>query len=178
MPGGGGPARATHEADRERVLLLRLIPKESAVGQFVALNQRIEELGQGNPAAEAGRGRSPGAWRAAAGDAPVHRRCRHHDRPGRPGRDDEPGRRAADGLDADEATGLPLEAVFSIVNEATRQVVENPAQRALREGVVVGLANHTVLVARDGTERPIDDSAAPIRNGRGPVVGACWSSGT
>ena len=60
-----------------------------------------------------------------------------------------------------EAVGRPLPEVFRIVNELTRQPVDNPALRALREGAIVGLANHTVLVARDGTERPIDDSAAP-----------------
>ena len=70
-----------------------------------------------------------------------------------------------------EAVGQPLDAVFRIVNEETRQPVENPATRALREGVVVGLANHTVLIGKDGTERPIDDSAAPIRDGEGHVVG-------
>ena len=62
---------------------------------------------------------------------------------------------------------MPLDSVFQIVNEETRQPVENPAVRALREGVVVGLANHTLLIAKDGTERPIDDSAAPIRNAAG-----------
>ena len=66
-----------------------------------------------------------------------------------------------------EAVGRPLPDVFHIVNEQTRQPVENPALRALREGTVVGLANHTVLIARDGTERPIDDSAAPIRDDLG-----------
>lgn len=71
-----------------------------------------------------------------------------------------------------EAVGLPLPDVFHIVNEHTRQPVANPALRALREGVVVGLANHTVLIARDGTERPIDDSAAPIRDESGATVGA------
>jgi len=70
-----------------------------------------------------------------------------------------------------EALGNPLETVFHIVNEATRQPVENPAIRALREGVVVGLANHTVLIQRDGAECPIDDSAAPIRDERGNVSG-------
>ncbi len=70
-----------------------------------------------------------------------------------------------------EARGRPLPEVFRIVNEATRAPVENPALRALGEGVIVGLANHTVLIARDGTERPIDDSAAPIRDAGG-VVGA------
>jgi PAS domain S-box-containing protein len=70
-----------------------------------------------------------------------------------------------------QAVGVPLETVFNIVNEKTRRTVENPATRALREGVVVGLANHTLLIARDGVERPIDDSAAPIRNTKGDVSG-------
>ncbi|QJW98531.1 PAS domain S-box protein [Frigoriglobus tundricola] len=70
-----------------------------------------------------------------------------------------------------ESQGRPLDAVFRIVNESTRRPVENPAVRALKEGVIVGLANHTVLIARDGTERPIDDSAAPIRCRDGEIVG-------
>jgi PAS domain S-box-containing protein len=70
-----------------------------------------------------------------------------------------------------DAAGQPLETVFNIVNEATRRPVESPATRALREGVIVGLANHTVLIRTDGTELPIDDSAAPVRDGEGHVVG-------
>jgi len=70
-----------------------------------------------------------------------------------------------------DALGQPLEKVFRIVNEATRQSVENPAMRALRDGVVVGLANHTVLIKKDGNECPIDDSAAPIRDELGHVSG-------
>ncbi|HTC31878.1 MAG TPA: CHASE3 domain-containing protein [Bryobacteraceae bacterium] len=70
-----------------------------------------------------------------------------------------------------EAEGQPLHKILAIVNEETRKSVDNPADRALREGVIVGLANHTVLIARDGTERPIDDSAAPIRNAQGYVIG-------
>ena len=70
-----------------------------------------------------------------------------------------------------DALGQPLDRVFHIVNEATRQPVENPALRALREGVVVGLANHTILIRKDGSECPIDDSAAPIRNELGHVSG-------
>ena len=71
----------------------------------------------------------------------------------------------------EEATGVPLEKVFKIVNEETRRPVENPAHRALREGLVVGLTNHTLLIAKDGTERPIDDSAAPIHEANGEVAG-------
>ena len=70
-----------------------------------------------------------------------------------------------------EALGQPLERVFQIINEVTRRPVESPATRALREGVVVGLANHTVLIKKDGNECPIDDSAAPIRNEQGYVSG-------
>lgn len=70
-----------------------------------------------------------------------------------------------------DAAGAPLTTVFNIVNEETRRTVENPATRALREGLVVGLANHTLLISRDGTERPIDDCAAPIRNACGDVAG-------
>jgi PAS domain S-box-containing protein len=70
-----------------------------------------------------------------------------------------------------EAAGRPLPDVFHIVNEYTRQPAENPALRALRQGVIAGLANHTVLIARDGTERPIDDSAAPMLDESGAPAG-------
>ncbi|MCZ7648438.1 MAG: PAS domain S-box protein [Planctomycetota bacterium] len=70
-----------------------------------------------------------------------------------------------------EARGMPLAEVFRIVNERTRQMVESPVERVLREGKVVGLANHTLLIARDGTERPIADSGAPVRSGTGAVSG-------
>ena len=71
-----------------------------------------------------------------------------------------------------EASGRSLEEVFVVVNEETRQPVDNPVDRALREGVIVGLANHTVLIAKTGPEIPIDDSAAPIRASDGGVQGA------
>ncbi|MBK7974534.1 MAG: PAS domain S-box protein [Deltaproteobacteria bacterium] len=70
-----------------------------------------------------------------------------------------------------DAKGRLLAEVFRIFNETTREPVENPVDKVLRLGRVVGLANHTVLVARDGTERPIDDSAAPIRGSDGRIVG-------
>ena len=75
------------------------------------------------------------------------------------------------GWNQQDALGVPLEAVFRIVNEGTRQTVESPTLRALREGVVVGLANHMLLIAKDGTEPPIDDSAAPIRIAKSEVAG-------
>jgi PAS domain S-box-containing protein len=75
------------------------------------------------------------------------------------------------GWKSDEALGMPLTQVFNIVNESTRLSVENPALRALKEGTIVGLANHTVLIAKDGTERPIDDSASPIRCRDSEIVG-------
>ncbi|MDP3030836.1 MAG: PAS domain S-box protein, partial [Rhodocyclaceae bacterium] len=67
------------------------------------------------------------------------------------------------GWTLDEARGRPLEEVFVIVNEETRQPVESPVRLVLRAGTVVGLANHTILIARDGRETPIADSGAPIR---------------
>ena len=70
-----------------------------------------------------------------------------------------------------DARGKSLADVFQIVNEATGKPVENPATRALRDGIVVGLANHTVLIRRDGTTCAIDDSAAPIRDESGRVSG-------
>jgi PAS domain S-box-containing protein len=75
------------------------------------------------------------------------------------------------GWTQDDARGQQLDAVFHIVNETTRRPVENPSVRALRDGAVVGLANHTLLVRRDGSECPIDDSAAPIRDEQGRVSG-------
>lgn len=70
-----------------------------------------------------------------------------------------------------DIAGKPLDGVFRIVNEFTREVVQSPAARALREGAIVGLASDTVLIARDGAEVPIDDSAAPIRSGGGAARG-------
>ncbi len=75
------------------------------------------------------------------------------------------------GWGQEQAQGQPLEAVFPILHEKTRRPVENPVAKVIREGVIVGLGNHTVLLARDGTERPIDDSAAPIRGEKGETVG-------
>ncbi len=79
---------------------------------------------------------------------------------------------AMTGWKLQEAAGKPLHDVFNIVNEDTRDLVESPVTKAIRLGAIVGLANHTVLIARDSTERFIDDSAAPIRDeANGKIIG-------
>jgi len=70
-----------------------------------------------------------------------------------------------------EVVGKHLDDVFRIVNEFTRQKVESPVTKVLREGTIVGMANHTILIGQDGTETPIDDSGAPIRSEGGPIQG-------
>jgi PAS domain S-box-containing protein len=79
---------------------------------------------------------------------------------------------ALTGWSEDDAVGRPMHDVFVIVNEQTRQPVPSPIDRVLEEGVIVGLANHTVLLSRDGREIPIDDSAAPIKSEDGGTAGA------
>lgn len=79
---------------------------------------------------------------------------------------------ALTGWPQDDARGLPVESVFRIINEATRATTPCPVAQALREGVAVGLKNHTLLIARDGSEKHIDDSAAPIRDEVGTLTGA------
>ena len=70
-----------------------------------------------------------------------------------------------------EANQRPLQEVFHIINEETRQEVGNPVMKVLASGVIVGLANHSVLVRRDGSEIPIDDSGSPIKDQNGQVTG-------
>jgi PAS domain S-box-containing protein len=71
----------------------------------------------------------------------------------------------------DEAAGRQLQEVFVIIDENTREPVEDPVDRVLRHGAIVVLANHTVLVSKNGREIPIDDSAAPIRSADGTLTG-------
>ncbi|RJQ83262.1 MAG: response regulator [Desulfobacteraceae bacterium] len=70
-----------------------------------------------------------------------------------------------------EAAGKPVQEVFHIFNERTRAVVDDPVRKVLSSGLMVGLANHTVLLRKDGRELPIDDSAAPIRDEAGHILG-------
>lgn len=75
------------------------------------------------------------------------------------------------GIDPRNARGKPIETVFPIFNESTHQRVENPVKKVVEMGIIVGLANHTVLQRSDGTFVPIEDSAAPIRDSYGKLVG-------
>jgi PAS domain S-box-containing protein len=75
------------------------------------------------------------------------------------------------GYSQEEAAGRPLTEIFRIVNEQTGLPVANPVDKVLQEGRVVGLANHTVLIASDGTRRSIEDSAAPIRGAADELAG-------
>lgn len=70
-----------------------------------------------------------------------------------------------------QARGRPLTEVFNIVNEKTRKEVSSPVAQVLRTGEIAALANHTVLIARDGRERAIADSGAPIHDGAGNIIG-------
>ncbi len=71
-----------------------------------------------------------------------------------------------------DALGKDISTVFNIVNQQTRRPVQNPIARVLATGMIIGLANHTLLIARDGTEIPIDDSGSPIRDNIGNISGA------
>ena len=70
-----------------------------------------------------------------------------------------------------EASGKPVQDVFRIINEFTRITVDDPVSKVLEKGTIVGLANHTLLLRKDGTEVAIDDSGAPIRDKVGKVTG-------
>jgi PAS domain S-box-containing protein len=75
------------------------------------------------------------------------------------------------GWNQSEASGQPLEKVFRIVNEKTREPVETPVAKVKRLNNIVGMANHTLLIRKDGTELNIADSGAPIRDQKGETIG-------
>ena len=79
---------------------------------------------------------------------------------------------AMTGWTTDLARGQTIEEVFHIVNHSTRTLVPNPVREVLHQGIPVDLANHTVLIARDGSEKQIADSCAPIRAADGRLIGA------
>jgi PAS domain S-box-containing protein len=75
------------------------------------------------------------------------------------------------GWQLSDAKGKVLEEVFNIVNADTRKPVQNPTEKVLQTGKIVGLANHTILISKDGTEYLIADSAAPIKYADGKLIG-------
>ncbi|MDP4174227.1 MAG: PAS domain S-box protein [Bacteroidota bacterium] len=75
------------------------------------------------------------------------------------------------GFSYSEADGKPLEEIFNIINEFTREKIEHPVAKVIRNGAVVGLANHTLLISKNGKEIPIDDSASPIRDDKNNIIG-------
>lgn len=166
-----GSAFRSRDPQQRALIVLRLAPKDSTTSRFVALNQQIEQL------------RIEIARRVSAerllqeqrellqvtltsiGDAVIATDIR--------------GQitfmntvaEAHTGYSQEECLGLALDSVFVIRNEHTGATAENPVQKVLRTGGVVGLANHTMLVRRNGELLPIDDSAAPIRDVAGHVFG-------
>lgn len=75
------------------------------------------------------------------------------------------------GWQNEQAVGKPMTQVFSIINEVTGKKIEDPVGEVMRSGLVVGLADRTALIARDGTVIPVEDSAAPIQNGDHEIQG-------
>jgi diguanylate cyclase (GGDEF)-like protein/PAS domain S-box-containing protein len=76
------------------------------------------------------------------------------------------------GWTQEEAVGRSIEKVFPIINEFTRERCDNPARNVIDSGEILELASHTILISKDGFERPIEDSAAPIKNEQGDIIGA------
>jgi len=154
------------------VLLLRCRPKVETVQPFIQLNERLQALSTAHRQLQRAHAtlHEQREWfeqtLISIGDAVIAT--------------DVQGRvitmnavaEALTGWTEGEARGKEITAIFPIVNMYTRKVVDNPVTRVLREGTVMGLANHTLLIARDGTERPIDDSGAPISAPDGRLLGA------
>ena len=156
---------------QEPLAVFRIRPKTRAANEFVALREKIAQLTRENIArrqAEEALARASERYLVtlqSIGDAVMVT--------------DTEGRvrfmnvvaEQLTGWTALDAAGRPMDEVFVIVNEDSRAAVESPVAQVLRLGTVVGLANHTLLLRRDGSELPIDDSGAPIRGMNGRVEG-------
>jgi PAS domain S-box-containing protein len=150
--------RATALKNIEGILTARLRAERELVEAKEALERRTEELQQQREWFE--------VTLASIGDAVITTDMEGSVRFLNPVAESLTGWRQAD------ADGQPLPNVFRIINEDTRRPAENPIDQVLASGRVVGLANHTALIARDGTEYGIEDSAAPIRDAKGKMIGA------
>ncbi len=162
------PAAAAEPA----ILALRCLPGRTPASEFLALNRELVRQQAALRKLEASRRELENEHEKAIvtlqsiGDAVITT-----DRAGRV-ETMNPVAVALTGWSAEAALGQPLAEVFRIVNEITRQPAADPVARCLKEGCIVGLANHTALLSRDGTEYVIEDSAAPIRNRHGDILGA------
>ncbi|MBV8317624.1 MAG: PAS domain S-box protein, partial [Planctomycetaceae bacterium] len=168
---GEGAVLRPRSEGSDALLLLRLIPKAASISRFLALNERIDALSR-----EVMRRirveqalHDQREWLrvtlASIGDAVIAT-----DREGKVAFMN----RAAEvltGWSQEEATGELLGWVFHVIDGATRERIEDPVSRVLHRDIVVRRAEHTVLIARDGTERSIEDSAAPIREEGGELKG-------
>jgi PAS domain S-box-containing protein len=162
---------ALTDDDGRRLVLLHLVPREVSLGGFVALNRRIDQLSReislrlmSEKTVEEQR-EVLRVTLASIGDAVITT--------------DNDGRIAfmngaaevSTGWKQEECIGRLLEDIFQIRNEDTGKPVENPVLRVRARGTVVGLANHTILIRKDGGQVPIDDTAAPIRDRDGHMIG-------
>lgn len=153
------------------IILIRLRPKSAVINRFLTLNERVDALTrqvsrrrQAEQALDAER-----EWLRVTlnsiGDAVIaadtHGRVTFIN----------PVACTLTGVEAQNAFGTPLREIFHIIDEQTRDTMEDPVSKVLQRGEIVGLTNHTVLVRKDGTELPIDDSAAPIRGEDGKMRG-------
>lgn len=166
--GSAIPARSEGEAPH---IILRLTERQSGTTQFAILNQKIEELSdevrrRRRVEAEL---REQSQWLrvtlSSIGDAVITTDAE--------GRVTflNPMAESLTGWSNADAYQRPIDEVFRIINEDTRQNVDNPVHKVLRTGRIVGLDSHTLLISRDGNDRPIDDSAAPIRDESGRIGG-------
>ena len=166
-----GLAFRSRDAERGPLVVLRLARKEGATSRFVALNYQIDHL-KTEIARRVHAERQLQEQRerlqvtlSSIGDAVISTDVAGSVTFMNPIAE------AHTGYRQDECLGKPLENVFVIRNEHTGALAENPVDKVLRTGDVVGLANHTVLIRRNGDTLPIDDSAAPIRDERGRLFG-------
>jgi len=179
LPGGAvlpmrtqGARYALTESSTASYVLLRLIPKRAAESRFLAMNRQIEKLAHEvelRRRAELELIEQREWFRvtlAGIGDGVIVTDVHGAVTFLNPVAEHQTGWQRADAL------GQPIEKVFRIVNEETRNGVENPVRRVLAEGIIVGLANHTILIRKDNSELHIDDSGAPIRNAEGTLIGA------
>lgn len=152
-------------------VLLRLIPKHAAESRFLTMNRQIEKLAHEidlRRRAELELIDQREWFRvtlAGIGDGVIVTDIHGAISFLNPVAESQTGWNFADAL------GRPVEEVFRIVNEETRAVVENPVRRVLAEGIIVGLADHTILIRKDHSELHIDDSGAPIRDAQGTLIG-------